>query len=221
MRKIFDFQTLLLAAALLISGCASSQTVTEQSVDEKLARLQLGQTTMAEVEGLFGTPQGKDPHLWVYNLSDTAVEIATPQTAILSGMMPMVPMSAPTNTKALVVFRFSQAGIVKGLEVSRYFTMPFTSNYSYLVKESAANTLNSVAQAAEVSGFKVGTMDKAAGNLALEDVGSKARINVTLEHQILQLNTINPNDRLSNAYRVFTKRQEAFGNRLASAEILQ
>lgn len=214
------FRTILLVAALLIYGCGSAQLVSEQSVDEKVDKIKLGRTTMAEVEELFGPDHGKDARFWVYNLTDTAMEIAAPKSAVLQGMMPLVPMSAATNTRALISVQFAQSGVVKQLEVARYFEMPFRRDYWFLVKQAPANVIASIALAGEASGLKVSALNPSAGTLDLQDIGTKAQINVTVEKQILHLTSINPHDRQSNEYRLFTKRESVFAEKI-SDEFLQ
>ena len=211
----------LLPALLLAHACSSGQLVSEQTVEEKLAKVTLGRTTMADVEAAFGAPQLKDKRLWAYNLADTSVDFAEVRTPIMPGLIPPLPATVPTNTRALITVRFNEAGTVKGLEVSRYFSAPYTHDYWYLVRESSENNLNSVARIGGSSGFKVLALDKAARSLTLEDAGSKARMAVTLDNQILHIISTNPYDRLSNEYRVFVKRETAFIDGLSRSEVVQ
>ena len=101
--------------------------------------------------------------------------------------MPVRPATTATNTKALITVRFSPAGIVKGLEVSRYFEMPFITEYWFLVKNLPENALEAIARAGESSGFKLGELNQAAGTASLEDIGSDARIRIVLDQHLLHL----------------------------------
>jgi hypothetical protein len=62
----------------------------------------------------------------------------------------------------------------------------------------------------------VGT-DKSVGSFALEDSATKARLTVELQKNILHIRSTNPHDRLANEYRVFTKREGLFMEKLSAA----
>ncbi len=211
----------LIGAALWLAGCASVQVVSERDVEQRVSSIVLGQTTLVEVEGLFGTSHNKEQSRWVYNLSDTAYGMAHRRSGKLSGMFPVAPVVAPTDTRAVITVWFTETGIVKGLEVTRYFDAPFTNDYRYLVKASEQNTLESVTRIGESSNLRVAGSDKASGTFALEDGSGKARINVKLENQILHITSRNAHDRLSTEYRVFAKRERAFADKIASAEFIR
>jgi len=73
----------LLALFLSVGiGCSTApQLVSERSVDDKIANVTVGQTTMGDVQVIFGPPQLKQPLFWVYNISDTEpdfIEFKTP-----------------------------------------------------------------------------------------------------------------------------------------------
>jgi len=216
-----SFRTIILLVCLATQSCGSTQLVSEQAVKEKLANVRLGQTTMAEVETTFGSANLKEKRLWVYNLADTSVDFADVNTRMMSGLIPPMPSTVSTNTRAVVTLRFTDGGTVKGLEVSRYFSAPYTNDYWYLVKKSSTSDLASVALIGESSGFKVVTLDFVSRTLNLEDTGSKARLTVTLDDQTLHIASTNPYDRLSNEYRIFSKRENAFTERVVTSEAVQ
>ncbi|HUK39508.1 MAG TPA: hypothetical protein VLX11_00640 [Candidatus Acidoferrales bacterium] len=212
---------ILLAAALAASGCSSGELVSSQSVEDKIARVALGQTTSSEVEATFGSPYLKEKRLWVYNFSDTESGFKTVDARIGASLIPPIPTTVSTNTRALITVRLSDAGIVKGLEVQRYFSSPYADDYWYLLKESSDKPLESVARMGESSGFKVVALDKAAGNFTLQEPTSKASMTVTLQNQMLHISSTNPYDRLSNEYRIFVKRETAFTEAIAQSEVVQ
>ena len=221
MRTHKAIRTIILLASLAMQGCGSPQFVSEQTVEEKLARVRLGQTTMAEVEATFGVADLKDKRLWVYNLADTSTDFAEVKGRLGSGLIPPMPMTVSTNTRVLLTVRCTEAGIVKGLEVSRYFTAPYRSDYWYLVKESSTSDLASVARIGESSGFKVVALDFVSRTLNLEDAGSKGRMAVTLDNQALHITSVNPHDRLSKEYRIFSKRENAFIESVSGSDFVQ
>src|SRR6266542_3746191 len=203
----------LLVATLFAHGCAV-ELISEQSVENKLAKVQLGVTTKAEIENLFGNDHGAENLRWVYNLSDTALEISGQKTGMVRGFSIPVAMT-PTKTRALITVRFTESGTVNGLEVKRFFDLPYTNDYWYLIKGGTENILESVARAGETSNFRVVGFDKSAGRFALEDL-SKARITVTLEKQTLHITSTNPHDQVTNEYRVFTTRESAFIDKISA-----
>jgi hypothetical protein len=203
----------LVVATLFAHGCAV-ELISEQSVENKLAKVQLGVTTKAEIENLFGNEHGAENLRWVYNLSDTALEISGQKTGMVRGFSIPVAMT-PTKTRALITVRFTESGTVNGLEVKRFFDLPYTNDYWYLIKGGTENILESVARAGETSNFRVVGFDKSAGRFALEDL-SKARITVTLEKQTLHITSTNPHDQVTNEYRVFTKRESAFIDKISA-----
>jgi len=213
--------SILLAAALAVSGCPSGQSVSQQSVEEKVARVVLGQTTSSEVEATFGSPYLKVRQLWYYNFSDTEPGFKTVNTRIGASMIPPLPTTVSTNTRALITLRVSDAGIVTGLEVQRYFSPPYMQDYWYLLKESSDKQLEAIARMGESNGFKVVALDKAAGKFTLQDPSSKASIAVTVQGQMLHITSTNPYDRVANEYRGFVKRENAFTDAVAQSEVVQ
>jgi len=214
-------RAILLVAALAAQGCSSGQLISQQTVEEQVARVTVGQTTMAEVEATFGNPYLKEKQLWVYSLSDTESGFREVNTRVGAGLIPPIPTTVPTNTRALITLRFNDAGTVKGLEVARYFSSPYTHDYWYLVKESLVNNLEFLARVGESSGFKVVALDFVSRTLNLEDTGSKARMAVTLDNQTLHITSTNPYDRLSNEYRVFVKRESSFVDAVTRSDVVQ
>jgi hypothetical protein len=213
----------LLAAALAAQGCPSGQLISQQTVEEKVARVALGQTTMAEVEATFGSPYLKEKQLWVYNLSDTEPgfkEFKSPYS-VGAGLIPPIPTTVATNTRALITLRFNDAGTVKALEVARYFSSPYTHDYWYLLKQSSGKELESVARIGESNGFKVVGLDKTAGNFTLQDPSNKASMSIVLENQTLHITSTNPYSRVSNEYRIFVKRESAFTDAVTRSEVVQ
>ena len=202
----------------MIPGCASVRLISQQSVEDKIAQVRLGVTTMGEVETLFGTQHGNEDRRWFYNLSDTTLEISERKTGTLSGVFPVAPATVVTNTRALISVRFTDSGNVGALEVARFFDLPFNNDYWYIIKEDAQNVLDSIMRSAEASDFRVAQSDKAAGMFTLEDGTSNARVVVKLENQTLHITSKNPHDRLTSEYRVFSKKERAFTNNVSAAD---
>ena len=205
----------LLVAALFAHGCAGGQVISEQSVENKLAQVKLGVTTKAEIENLLGNEHGAENLRWIYNVSDTASGIFNRRQGTFGGGLPLV-TTMPTNTRALITVRFTESGTVNGLGVARFFNPPFTNDYWYLIKGGTENILESVAHAGETSNFRVVGFDKSADSFALEDDLSKARITVTLEKQTLHITSINPHSQVTSEYRMFTKRESAFIDKVSA-----
>ena len=216
-----SIRSLLLLIALWIQGCGSTEFVSQQSVEDKIARIKLGETSRADVETILGPEHSSERHIWVYNLSDTSFEMAERQSGRFKGILPIMPMNAPTNTRALVTVRFSEKGIVKGLDVERYFDAPYTNDYWYWMNGSSENALEPVSHMATASGLRVVNLDKAKGTLTLDDGAGKARLVVTANQQTLHIQSINPYDRLSNEYRVFKKREVAFTEKIDNSETIR
>jgi hypothetical protein len=212
---------ILLLLALAAYGCSSSpEFVSQQSVEDKIARVKLGETTRNEVEAIFGAPQVKDKRLWAYNFTDTDKDFREVKSAVWAGLMPPLSLTVPTNTRALVTLRFDDADKVKGLEVSRYFSEPYTHDYWYLVKGPTDKVVQAVAGIGERNGFKVTRSNETPNALKLEEPGSKASMTATLDNQTLHLMSNNPYDRLSTEYRIFVKRETAFIDNVSSSESL-
>ena len=210
---------LLLLTLLAIYSCSSSAELV--SVEDKIARLRLGQTGKIEVESIFGVEHGNDRNRWAYNFSDRQFEIFERRQGAGLGALPITAGVIPINTRALVVVTFNETGVVKRIEVARFFDEPFVNDYWYIVKEAAKDPMESLASLGESIGFKAAGLDREAGTFTLEDPNSKARIAVKLDGQILRVTSRNPHHRLGNEYRVYSKRESAFTNSIADSEIVQ
>jgi hypothetical protein len=185
---------LMWVATLVAHACAPVQITSEQSLENKLANVKLGVTGKAEIENLFGREHGPESLRWIYNLSGSSA-----------------------NTRALITVRFSDKGTVNGLEAARYFDSPFINDYWYLIEGKPENILELAARVGEANNFRAVGFDKSASSFALEDGATKARITVKLGNNILQIRSNNPHDRLANEYRVFTKREGLFMEKLLAA----
>jgi hypothetical protein len=222
MMRLPRVKPMMLALALvLLQGCASVQQISQQSVEDKIGHIKLGVTTMSEVETVLGTQHGSENQRWFYNLSDTAVEIAEQKTGMLSRVFPVAPRAVATNTRAVITIGFTDDGKVAALEVERFFDAPFNNDYWYRMKDGTEKVLESVMSAGEANDFRVVDADKSAGTFALEDSASNARIVVKLENHTLHITSNNPHDRLTTEYRVFTKRERAFINKISTADFLR
>ena len=210
---------LLLLALLAIYGCSSSPELV--SVEDKIARLRLGQTGKIEVESIFGVEHDNDRNRWAYNFSDRQFEIFERRQGAGLGALPITAGVIPINTRALVVVTFNETGVVKRIEVARFFDEPFVNDYWYIVKETAKDPMESLASLGESIGFKAAGLDRDAGTFTLEDPNSKARIAVKLDGQILRVTSRNPHHRLANEYRVYSKRESAFTNSIAESDLIQ
>lgn len=217
-----EFFILLLSAMATVYGCSSSpELVSEVAVEDKIARLRLGQSDKTEIESIFGVDHGNDRNRWAYYFSDRQFEISERQQGPGLGALPISAGVVPVNTRALVVVTFNEAGVVKRIEVARFFDEPFVNDYWYIVKGSVKEPLEAVASLGEAAGFKATGMDKDAGTFTLEDPNSKARITVKLDGQTLHVTSRNPHHRLANEYRAYTKRESALTNSIADSEIVQ
>jgi len=209
-------------AILTLQSCASSpEFVSEVSVEDKIARLRLGQSDKSQVESIFGTDHGNDRTRWIYQFADRQFEIAERRQGPGLGALPIAAGVVPTNTRAVVTVTFNEAGIVKALEVARFFDEPFVNDYWYLIKPSAKDPLAAIASIGEAVGFKAAGMDNDAGTFSLEYPASKARIGVKLAGETLKVTSRNPYNRLANEYRAYTKRESAFTNAVASSDLVQ
>jgi hypothetical protein len=78
--------------------------------------------------------------------------------------------------------------------------------------------LEAVRRAGETSNFRLSELDKSAGSfLLLENATSDAQIIVKVEKQILHITSINPYERMSNEYRVFSRREGQFIERISAS----
>jgi len=209
-------------AILAFHGCNTSpEFVSEISVEDKIARLRIGQSDKGEVESIFGPDHGNDRNLWIYNFDDKQFEIYERRQGPGMGALPVGAGVIPTNTRAVVSIRFGEAGIIKGIAVARFFDEPFVNDYSYLVKPSAKDPLESIASIGESVGFKVAGLDKDAGTFGLEDPNSKARVAVKLDGSTLRVTSQNPYKRLANEYRAYIKRESALTNGILNSDLVQ
>jgi hypothetical protein len=212
----------VLILALISYGCVHSpQFVSETTVEDKIARLKIGQTGKSEVEMIFGPEHGYDRNRWVYHFADTQFEITRAGQASGSPSLPIAAGVVPTNTRALVTLTFNEAGILKRIEVARFFGEPFVNDYWYLVKEPSKEPLQAIAGIAESVGFKVAGLDPDGGTFGLEHPASKARIAVKLDGPALRITSTNPHHRTGIEYRVYSKRENAFTNGIADSELVQ
>jgi hypothetical protein len=210
-----------LIAILFISLAACTQApqlVSQPEVEQKLARIVVGQSSKADVESILGVAKPKEANFWVYNIGDTATEFTTVKSRILESAIPPLPVTTITNTRVLATVHFDSAGVVKGLETARFFSAPYVNEYRYRVKGAPDKILESVAKLGEGVGFKASALDKGGGTFTLEHAGSKARMAVSLSEQLLHVTSTNPHDRLSNEYRAYTKGEVTFTEKLANAE---
>jgi hypothetical protein len=218
-RRICRLVILALAA---IYGCTNSgQMIAVGTIEDRIARLRVGETTKSDVEQILGLDHDTDRNRWSYNFSDTVYEVAERRYGPALGVLPFNAGVVPTNTRAVVLMSFNDSGIVKHLEVARFFDDPFVNDYWYLVKKAGAEPLESIATLGESVGMKVVGMDKNAGTFTLEDVGTKAKIAVKLEGETMHLNSRNPHHRMAPEYRAFIKREYALTSSIVSSEVVQ
>ena len=216
------FVFVIIVALLPFLGCNTSpEFVSEISVEDKVARLKIGESDKSSVDSIFGSDHGNDRNRWIYQFADKQFAISERRQGPGSGALPVSAGVVPTNTRAVVTVTFSEAGIVKGIEVARFFDEPFINDYWYLLNQASKDPLESVAAIGESVGFKVAGLNKDAGIFALEDPGSKARITVKLDGPTLKVTSRNPHHRLAKEYRSYTKRESAFTNGIANSELVQ
>lgn len=209
-------------ALLAICGCTGSgQMIAEGTIEDRIALLRIGESTKSDVERILGLDHDSDRNRWSYNFSDTVYEVAERRYGAALGILPFNAGVVPTNTRAVVMMSFNDSGVLKHLEVTRFFEDPFINDYWYLVKKAGAEPLESIATLAESVGMKVVGLDKDAGTFTLEDIGTKAKIAVKLEGQKMHLNSRNPHHRLAPEYRAFIKREYALTNGIITSEVVQ
>ena len=213
---------LTVAILLAIAGCSTSgQMISESTMEERITALRIGQSTKADVEKTLGLDHSTDRNRWGYNFSDTAFDIFERKQGPGLGILPISAGVFPTNTRAVVTVAFNDTGVMKRLEVARFFEEPFINDYWYAIKEPAKEPLDSIAKLAEAAGMKVVGLDKEAGLFTLEDNGTRAKIAVKLDGQTLRLTSRNPHHRLASEYRAYAKRESALTSRIAESEIVQ
>ncbi|MGH7852014.1 MAG: hypothetical protein ACREP3_01125 [Candidatus Binatia bacterium] len=216
------YAAIMIVALLSFYGCTTSpEFVSEISVEDKIARLRIGESDKSAVENIFGPDHGSDRNRWIYQFADKQFEISERRQGPGLGALPVSAGVIPTNTRAVVTVGFSEAGIVKAIEVARFFEQPFINDYWFLVNQSVKDPLESVAAISESAGFKVAGLDKDAGTFNLEDPRSKARLAVKLDGQILKITSRNPHHRLANEYRAYVKRESALTNGIANSDLVQ
>src|SRR6185295_19509855 len=104
----------MILAILAFHGCNTSpEFVSEISVEDKIARLRIGQSDKSEVESILGPEHGNDRNLWIYNFDDKQFEISERRQGPGLGAIPVSAGVVPTNTRAVVTVRFNEAGIAK------------------------------------------------------------------------------------------------------------
>jgi len=218
-RRIYG---LVMLALVAIYGCTNSgQMIAEGSIEDRIALLRIGETTKSDVERILGHDHDTDRNRWSYNFSDTVYEVAERRFGAGMAVLPFNAGVVPTNTRAVVLMSFNESGIVKHLEVARFFEDPFVNDYWYLVKKAGAEPLESIATLGESVGMKVVGLDKSAGTFTLEDVGTKAKIAVKLDGYTMHLNSRNPHHRMAPEYRAFIKREYALTSSIVSSEVVQ
>lgn len=222
MRKWKTYFAALFVAAIAVQACSGTpELVSEVSVEDKISRLRLGQSDKSEVESILGTDHGNDRNRWSYHFADKQFEISERRQGPGIGALPVAAGTVATNTRAVVTVSFSEAGIVKAIEVARFFEEPFINEYWFLVKESAKDPLESVAAIAESNGFKVTGLNKDERTFGLEDPSSKARMTVKIDGPALKIISRNPHHRLAKEYRAYTKRESALTNGIVASELVQ
>ena len=220
--RLSKLRLIIVAALLSYYGCAGSpEFVSELFVEDKIAKIRIGESDKGEIETIFGLEHGNDRNRWIYQFTDKQFEISERRRGPGIGAIPVAAGTVPTNTRAVVTLTFNEAGIVKAIEVARFFEEPFINDYWFLVKQSAKDTLESVAAISESAGFKVAGLDKDAGTFNLEDPRSKARLAVKLDGHVLKITSRNPHHRLANEYRAYSKRESALTNGIANSDLVQ
>jgi hypothetical protein len=213
--RLHKYLALIFLTAL---GCTAVQSVSEQAVQQKLARITLGLTTKEEIETLFGKDHTTENSSWSYSFFDRAFVVSQSPRVGLSGLFPITAATESTNTRAVVTMRFNKHQTVSTLEVRRFFNTPFLNDYSYFLERITDRTLEAVRRAGETSNFRLSELDKSAGSfLLLENAASDAQIIVRMEKQILHITSINPYERMSNEYRVFSRREGQFIDRISAS----
>ena len=213
---------LIVVGLLALGGCTTSgQVVSESTMEERIITLRIGQTTKTDVERILGADHSTDRNRWAYNFSDTAFDIAERKQGPGLGILPISAGVVPTNTRAVVTVAFNDTGVMKRLEVSRFFDEPFINDYWFALKDAGNEPLESIAKMGETAGMKVVGLDKQGGTFTLEDNGTKAKIAVKLDGKTLRLTSRNPHHRLASEYRAYTKRESALTTSIADSEIVQ
>jgi outer membrane protein assembly factor BamE (lipoprotein component of BamABCDE complex) len=215
-------RALIVVILVTLGGCSTSdQLVSPSSIEERIAALRIGQSTKSDVEKVLGTDHSTDRNRWSYNISDTSFDIGERRQGPGMGVLPVSAGVVRTNTRAVVTAAFDDAGVMKRLEVARFFDAPFINDYWYMVKDSANEPLPDIAKIGEAVGMKAVGLDKESGTFTLEDIGSKAKIAVKLDGKTLHLTSRNPHSRLASEYRAYTKREYALTSNIADSDIVR
>ena len=211
--SVFRFHYCLVIALLVANGCTAVRSVSEEDVQQKVSKIKLGLTTKEEIESLFGKEHTTEKFSWGYNLSDSAFGVSQSPRNGWSGLFPVTVTTVPTNTRALITVTFTDHQTVSTLHVKRFFNTPFVNDYFFLAPDPALNSAENVGDS-RVSGF-----DKSAGKSVVEDGSNNGQIVVEFKQPILHVRSINPYDRLSNAYRVFVKRETEFIETISASTV--
>jgi len=215
-------KALILVMIMALGSCSTSdKLVSESSIEERVAALHIGQSTKSEVETVLGTDHSTDRNSWAYNISDTSFDIAERRQGPGLGILPVSVGVTKTNTRAVVTVAFDDNGVMKRLEVARFFDAPFVNDYWYMVKDSAKEPLPAIAKIGEAVGMKAVGLEKEAATFTLEDVATRAKIAVKLDGKTLHLTSRNPHSRLASEYRAYRKREYALTNNIADSDIVQ
>ena len=213
---------LTVAILLAVAGCSTSgQVISESTMEERINALRIGHSTKTDVEKTLGLDHSSDRNRWGYNFSDTAFDISERKQGPGLGILPISAGVFPTNTRAVVTVAFNDTGVMKRLEVARFFEEPFINDYWYSIRDATKEPLDMIAKIGEAAGMKVVGLDKDIGMFTLEDNGTRAKIAVKLDGQTLRLTSRNPHHRLASEYRAYAKRESALTSRIAESEIVQ
>jgi len=211
--SVFRFHYCLVIVLLVANGCAAVRSISEEDVQQKVSKIKLGLTTKEEIESLFGKEHTTEKFTWGYNLSDSAFGVSQSPRNGWSGLFPITVTTVHTNTRALITVTFTDHQTVSTLHVKRFFNTPFVNDYFFLAPDPELNSAENVGDS-RVSGF-----DKSAGKSVLEDGSNNGQIVVEFKQPILHVRSINSYDRLSNAYRVFVKRETEFIETISASTI--
>ena len=210
-----------LAALSAVTGCNSTEMVSERGFEDKVERLRVGETNRSETEALLGPANSVERNRLTYYFADTEFGIGIRRYTPPSGALPIAAGAFPSNTRGVIIVSFNDAGNLKQVAVERYFEPPFINDYTYLIKDAAKEPLDAIAQIAAANGFKALDMNKGNGTVTLQDNETKAQIRVILAGQALRLISSNPHSRLSSEYRLYARRQSNVTSAIASAEWVQ
>ena len=219
LRKNLRF--LVALAFVAIIGCSGSEVVTERAFEDKVGLLRIGQTNRAEIEALFGTANVIERQRLTYYFADTEFGVGIRRYTPPSGALPINAGAFPSNTRGVITVAFNDAGSLKQITVERYFEPPFINDYAFSIKDGAKSPLDAIAQMGAANGFKAIDQNKEIGTVTLQDNECKAQIAVKLTGKTLSLQSKNPHSRLSNEYRLYTRRETQLTNAIANADWVQ